>query len=80
MKISVPITAIVTAIATAILSSFITFYCCVKSKRSYSLSTTGPPSSRVSQFEMKDNMAYCHVTIDNGNKSTERVIYDNIVI
>ena len=80
MGISVPITAIVTAITTAILSSFITYYCCVKSKRSYSPSVTGPSNSGVSQFEMKDNIAYGHVTIDNGNRSTERVIYDNVVI
>ena len=80
MGISVPITAIATIITTAILSSFITYYCCVKSKRSYSPSVTGPPNSCSSQFEMKDNTAYGQVTIDSGNKSTERVIYDNVVI
>ena len=80
MGISIAITAIVTAITTVVLSSFITYYCCLKSKRSYSPSVTGPPNSGVSQFEMKDNMAYGHVTIDSGSKSTERVIYDNIVI
>ena len=77
MGISVPIIAVATAITTAILSSFITYYCCVKFKRIYSPSVAGPPNNGASQLEMKDNVAYGHVTTDNGN---ERVIYDNIVI
>ena len=85
--ISVPITAIVTAIITAIITILIVRYCCLKSKGDYSPSATGPPAlyetpvstSGVSSLEMKDNMAYGHVTIgSSGNVPTTSTIYDTV--
>ena len=76
-----------TAVITAILSSLITFYCFFKSNRGYSPSATGPPApyetpvstSGVSSLEMKDNMAYGHVTIStSGNISTTSTIYETV--
>ena len=87
--ITVPITAIVTAIITAIISSLITSYCCVKSKGVYSPSATSPPAlyeipvsnKNVSSLEMKDNMAYGHVTIDtSGNIPTTSAVYETVTI
>ena len=67
LAVSVPVTAIITAIITI----FISNYCYIKSKGSYSPSATAcsalyetPVStSGVSSLEMKDNMAYGHVSI-----------------
>ena len=86
--ISIPITAIMTAIITAILSSLITFYCFFKSKGGYSPSATGPPAlyeppvstSGVSSLEMKDNMAYGHVTIDTSGNIPTSVVYDTVIM
>ena len=78
-----------TAATTAIITFFITYYCCVKSKGSYSPSATGPPAlyetpvstSGVSSLEMKDNMAYGHVTIGtSGNIPTTLAVYDTVTI
>ena len=85
--ISIPITAIVTAVITSIISSLVTYYCCFKSKGDYPLSATGPSAlyetpvstSGVSSLEMKDNMAYGHVTIGtSGNISTTTAVYDTV--
>ena len=79
--VSVPITAVITAIITIV----ITCYCCIKSKGGYPLSTTHPPTlyetpistKGVSSLEMKDNMAYGHVTIDTSkNIPTTSAVYD----
>ena len=83
MVVSVPITAVITAIVSIITS----YYCCVKSKGGYTPSGTGPPilyetpvsTSGVSSFEMKDNMAYGHVTIStSGNGPTTLAVYDTV--
>ena len=85
ITIGVPIiTALLIAVVviTAILSSLITYYCCVRSKEGHSplvAVTAGPyeipvSTMKVSSLEMKDNMAYGHVTIDtSGNTSTPAV-------
>ena len=87
--IAVPITAIVTAIITAIISSLVTSYCCVKSKGGYSPSASSPSAlyeiprttKNVSSLEMKDNMAYGHVTIGtSGNVSTTSAVYETVTI
>ena len=76
-----------TAVTTAIITFIITYYCCIKSKGGNSSSTTGPPviydtpvsTSGVSSLEMKDNMAYGHVTIDtSGNIPTTSTVYDTV--
>ena len=83
LVVSVPITAIITAIVSIITS----YYCCIKAKESYSPSATGPPApyetpvsiSGVSPLEMKDNMAYGHVTIGtSGNIPTTSTIYETV--
>ena len=86
--ISIPITAIVTAVITAIMSSLVTSYCCVKSKGSYSSSATSPSAlyetpvsiSGMSSLEMKDNMAYGHVTIDSRKIPTTSAVYETVTI
>ena len=83
VSISISITAIVTAVITAIVSSIFTYYCCVKSNQRYSSSVTGPPDPTIdmSSLEIKDNIAYGHVTIDtSGNIHNATVVYDNIVV
>ena len=83
--VSVPITAVVTAI----ISCLITYYCCVKSKEGYLPSPTDPPAlyktpvstSGVSSLEMKDNMAYGHVTIGtSGNIHSTSTVYETVQI
>ena len=84
LVVSIPFTAVITAIITIVIT-----YCCVKSKGGYSPSTTGPgppalyeipvSTSGVSSLEMKDNMAYGHVTIGtSGNISTPSAVYDTV--
>ena len=79
LVVSVPITAVITIV--------IIYCCCVKSKGGYSPSPTGPPvlyetpvsTSGMSSFEMKDNMAYGHVTIGtSGNIPTTSAVYDTV--
>ena len=80
--------SIITAIVTAIVSSLITYYCCTKSKGGCSPSATGPlalhetpaSTSGMSSLEMKDNMAYGHVTIGtiSGNIPTTSAVYDTV--
>ena len=86
--VSIPITATVTAVITTILSSLITYYCYIKSKGGYPPSITDPPAlyetpvstSGMSSLEMKDNMAYGHVTIGTSrNIPTISVVHDTIV-
>ena len=81
LAVSIPITSITTAIMTIL----IIYYCCIKFKGGYSLSVTGlstlyefPVStSGMSSFEMKDNMAYGHVTIGtSGNRPNTSAVYD----
>ena len=82
LVVSVPITAVTTAIVSIIIS----YYCCIKSKGHYTPSATGPGlyetpvfTSGVSSLEMKDNMAYGHVSIGtSGNIPTTSTIYDNV--
>ena len=83
LVVSVPITAIITAIVSIIIS----YYCCVKSKGGYSPSATGPPAlyetpvstSALSSLEMKNNMAYGHVTIATiGIILTTSAVYDTV--
>ena len=87
IAIGVPIiTALVTTIIIAIISSLITYYCCVKPKGGYSPSTTGPPAlyetpvptSGVSSLEMKDNMAYGHVTIGTCGNISTIAVYETV--
>ena len=65
--------------------------CCIKSKGSYSHSTTGPGPpvlyeipvsiSGVSSLEMKDNMACGHLTIGtSGNIPTITGVYDTVTM
>ena len=84
LVVSVPITAVLTAIVSIITS----YYCCVKSKGGYTPSATGPPvlcrtpvsTSGVSSLEMKDNVAYDHVTIGtSGNTPTTSAVYYNVI-
>ena len=71
MAISVPITALVTVILTVLVYS-LTFYCII-SKRGYSSSPT------VTSLEMKDNMAYSHISIGTSeNTPTKSALYDSI--
>ena len=74
---------------TAILSSFITYYCCVRSKESYSPSTVVPvgldyeipvSTKDVSSLEMKDNMAYGHVTISTSGNTSTPPVYEPVYI
>ena len=70
----------------SILSSIITYYCCVRSVRSYgvvknTLSVTNRPAAadyetpvKSSGLEMKDNMAYGHVT----STRTPAVVYESV--
>ena len=82
LVVSVPITAVITAIVSIVTS----YYCCIKSKGGYTPSATGPAlyetpvsTSGVSSLEMKDNMAYGHVTIGtSGNIPTTSTVYDTI--
>ena len=84
LVVSVPITAVITAIVSIITS----YYCCIKAKESYSPSATGPPapyetpvsiSGGMSPLEMKDNMAYGHVTIGTSeNIPTTSTIYESV--
>ena len=83
LVVSVPITAVITAIVSIITS----YYCCIKAKESYSPSATGSPApyetpvsiSGVSLLEMKDNMAYGHVTIGtSGNIPITSTIYETV--
>ena len=78
-----------TAIVLTVIAFIIAYYCCIKSKGCNSPSTTDPPviydipvfTSGVSSLEMKDNIAYDHVTIDTSGKiPSATVVYDNIVI
>ena len=80
-------TSVITAIITAIITIVITYFCCVKSKGGYTPSVTGLPAlyetpistSGVSSLEMKDNMAYGHVTIGtSGNIPTTSAVYDTV--
>ena len=83
LVVSVPITAVITAIVSIITS----YYCCIKSKGGYSPSATAPSvlyetpvsTSGMSSLEMKDNMAYGHVTIGtSGNIPITSVVYDTV--
>ena len=67
---------------TTLLSSFIIYYCCIKFKREYSLSTRPEPTNDVSSLEIKGNIAYGQVTIASRNTHSEAVndVYDDIVI
>ena len=85
--ITAAVTVPITSVITAIVSSLITYYCCIKSKGGYYPSATAPPAvyeipvstSGVSSLEMKDNMAYGHVTIGNsGNIPTTSAVYDTV--
>ena len=73
--LSAGITAVVTIPVSSIISSLLTlllvYLCCGERKGNYSINTTGPvyetplPDSnvtRTSEFEMKGNQAYGHVT------------------
>ena len=71
------------------MSSLVTYYCCVKSKGGYSPSVVStsvlydiPVSTKnVSSLEMKDNMAYGHVTIGtSGNVPTTLAVYETVTI
>ena len=74
---------------TAILSSFITYYCCVQSKESYSPLSVVPvgldyeipiSTKDVSSLEMKDNLAYGHVTIDTSGNIPTPPVYETVYI
>ena len=83
LAISAPITAVITAITTILIA----YCCCYKSKGGYTPSATGPPAlyetpvstSGMSSLEMKDNMAYGHVTIGtSGNITATSAVYDTV--
>ena len=82
LVVSVPITAVITAIVSISTS----YYCCIKSKGGYTPSATGPAlyetsvsTNGMSSLEMKDNMAYGHVTIStSGNIPTPSAVYDTV--
>ena len=80
--------SVITAVITAIVSIIISYYCCIKSKGSYSPSATAPPvlngtpisTSGVSSLEMKDNVAYSNVAIGtSGNMPTTSAVYYNVI-
>ena len=67
LAISIPVSSIISSLLTIL----VVYLCCGKSKGDYSISTTSPvyetplPGSnitRTSEFEMKGNQAYGHVT------------------
>lgn len=73
----------------SILSSIITYYCCVRSARSSgvtnknTLSVTNQPAAdyeipvKSSGLEMKDNMAYGHVSVTTST-GTPVVVYESV--
>ena len=74
----------------SVLSSIITYYCCVKSIRSSgvtnknTLSVTNQPAAadyetpvKSSELEMKDNMAYGHVSVTTST-GTPAVVYESV--
>ena len=75
-----------TAVITAIVSPLVIYYCCFKSKGGYYPSATGPPAlyetpistSGMSSLEMKDNMAYGHVTIGTSGNIPTSAVYDTV--
>ena len=82
LALCVPITAVITTI----ISSLITYYCYIKSRGGYSSSSTGLPApyetpvstSGMSSIEMKDNMAYGHVTIGTSGNISTSTVYDTV--
>ena len=67
LAISIPVTSIISSLLTLL----VVYLCCGKHKANYSINTTSPvyetplPGSnvtRTSEFEMKGNQAYGHVT------------------
>ena len=91
IAISVPIitTLVIAVLITAILSSLITYYCCVRSKEGISpLPTVSagldyeiPISIKdLSSLEMKDNMAYGHVTNGASGYTSTPAVYETVYI
>ena len=67
LAISIPVSSVISSLLTLL----VVYLCCWKSKGNYSINTTSPvyetplPGSnitRTSEFEMKGNQAYGHVT------------------
>ena len=87
LTITFPITVIITAVVASILSSIITYCCCVRTTRSYgvnTLSVTNRPAAadyetpmKSSELEMKDNMAYGHVSVTTST-GTSAVVYVSV--
>ena len=89
LTIIFPITTVTVAIVASVLSSIITYYCCVRSTRSYgvaknTLSVTNQPAAadyetpvKSSGLEMKDNVAYGHVSVTT-NTGTPAVVYESV--
>ena len=72
----------------SVLSSVITYYCCMRSTRSYgvtknTLNVTNESAAdymtpvKSSGLEMKDNMAYGHVSVTT-NTGTPAVFYESV--
>ena len=91
IAIGVPIiTALAIAVLiTAILSSLITYYCCVRSKEDYSPSSIVPAAldyetpistKDLSSLEIKDNMAYGHVTFGTSGNTLTPAVYETVYI
>ena len=92
ISISVGIAGIVLSIITAVISSFITYYCCIKTKAHYSISHTNtlavaeyetPVSTTTSGkgvLELKDNMAYGQVVTTNrqANTTNAPIVYESV--
>ena len=76
-------------IVASILSSIMTYYCCVRSVRSYgvsknTLSVTNQPAAadyetpvKSSGLEMKNNMAYGHISVTTST-GTPAVVYESV--
>ncbi|XP_019861824.1 PREDICTED: uncharacterized protein LOC105315447 [Amphimedon queenslandica] len=86
LAISFPITVILSVIISSVLSSIITYCCCVsRSVKSYSVTNPSTAAAdyeipmKTSSLEMKDNMAYGHVSV--GNRSTSGItptVYETV--
>ena len=62
----------------SVLSSVITYCCCVRTTRSYGVTkNTLSVTNRSSAFEMKDNMAYGHVSVTTST-GTPAVVYESV--
>ena len=86
LAISFPITVILSVIISSVLSSLITYCCCVsRSVKSYSVTNPSTAAAdyeipmKTSSLEVKDNMAYGHVSVGNRSTSgTTPTVYETV--